>query len=93
MGRLGYDQLLKESQAFLLCPPKDDLPYSTLDMRPSRSDDNPGQEGSIFGSCWTNFNVRMDILHHGFYFDTKFLWLLKADAIKPFIKEGFYLLI
>jgi hypothetical protein len=32
-----------------------------------------------------------DILHHSFYFETKFLWLLKADVIKLLKKEGFYL--
>jgi len=32
-----------------------------------------------------------DILHHEFYFKTKFLWLLKADVIKLLKKEGFYL--
>jgi len=32
-----------------------------------------------------------DIFHHEFYFDTKFLWLLKADVIKLLKKEGFYL--
>jgi hypothetical protein len=57
MGCLGNDQLLQESKAIFLCSPKDDLPYSALDMRPAGGDDNPGQEGSIFGSCWTNFDV------------------------------------
>jgi hypothetical protein len=32
-----------------------------------------------------------DILHHEFYFDAKFLGLLKADIIKLLKKEGFYL--
>jgi len=32
-----------------------------------------------------------DILHHEFYFDAKFLRLLKADIIKLLKKEGFYL--
>jgi len=33
-----------------------------------------------------------DILHHRSYFDTKFLWLLKAAVIRLLKKEGFYLL-
>jgi len=32
-----------------------------------------------------------DILHHGAYLDTIFLWLLKADVMILFKKEGFYL--
>jgi len=35
--------------------------------------------------------VIRDILHHEVYLDTKFLWLLKADVIELFKKEGFYL--